>query len=67
MIHCCKDCVPPKRHPRCHIDCPEYLAEKKAHEQALSERHKKNEPLFGIIDYQVQFSNKIKKKNRRRW
>ncbi len=27
-IKCCNGCVPPKRHPGCHGQCPEYLAEK---------------------------------------
>lgn len=27
-ITCCKDCVPPKRHPGCHGSCPEYIAER---------------------------------------
>ena len=27
-INCCKDCIPPKRHPGCHGSCPEYLQER---------------------------------------
>lgn len=29
MIDCCKKCVPPKRHPKCHADCPEYQEQRK--------------------------------------
>lgn len=28
-IHCCKECVSPKRHINCHSTCKEYLDEKK--------------------------------------
>lgn len=27
-IKCCKDCVPPQRHPGCHSKCEQYLKEK---------------------------------------
>lgn len=27
-IKCCKDCVPPTRHPGCHGTCEQYKAEK---------------------------------------
>lgn len=43
---CCKDCVPPKRHPGCHGTCDEYLNEKAERERlkdkAREERHKDN-------------------------
>lgn len=32
-IHCCKDCVPPKRHPSCHATCKEYIDEKAQFEE----------------------------------
>ena len=32
-IKCCKDCVPPKRHPGCHSQCPDYLREKAEYEE----------------------------------
>lgn len=37
IIHCCKDCVPPKRHLGCHDHCEEYKKEK-----ALNEERKEN-------------------------
>ena len=27
-IKCCKDCMPPTRHPGCHSKCNKYLKEK---------------------------------------
>ena len=32
-IHCCKDCVPPKRHSGCHATCKEYKDEKAQYEE----------------------------------
>ena len=28
FFECCHHCVAPKRHSKCHIDCPEYLEAK---------------------------------------
>ena len=33
LINCCHFCVPPKRHPGCHGNCPEYADEKAEHER----------------------------------
>ena len=32
-IKCCKDCVPPTRHPGCHGTCEQYLKEKAEYEK----------------------------------
>lgn len=32
-IHCCKDCVPPKRHSGCHATCKEYKDEKAQYDE----------------------------------
>ena len=32
-IHCCKDCVPPKRHSGCHATCKEYKDAKAQYEK----------------------------------
>lgn len=36
-IHCCKNCVAPKRHPGCHSTCKEYRDER----AKLTEANKK--------------------------
>ena len=41
-ILCCKDCVPPKRHPGCHGTCPEYLGEKEAYDVQMKEYRKEH-------------------------
>jgi hypothetical protein len=32
-ITCCKNCVPPQRHPGCHSTCKQYLKEKAEYEK----------------------------------
>lgn len=32
-IKCCRHCVPPKRHSKCHSTCPDYKVEKEEHEE----------------------------------
>jgi hypothetical protein len=39
-IHCCKDCVPPKRHPGCHATCKTYIDERARYDK---ERHNEKE------------------------
>lgn len=39
-IKCCKDCVPPTRHPGCHAECSKYLKEKAKWEEQKSKAHK---------------------------
>ena len=59
---CCKECVPPKRHPGCHGKCPEYQAEKeereKLKEAIRSERLKES----AIDGYEVSRTRERKKK-----
>ena len=39
-IKCCKDCVPPKRHLKCHSNCEEYLKEKAKNEEVNKKKGK---------------------------
>ena len=39
-IKCCYGCVAPKRYPRCHGSCPEYLKEKAEHDAKMAEDYK---------------------------
>ena len=39
-IQCCRYCVPPKRNPYCHSNCPEYIAEKEEHDKRKAEYDK---------------------------
>ena len=40
MINCCRGCVPPKRHAKCHATCEEYMKEKQKHDQIKTQKHK---------------------------
>lgn len=40
VIYSCRYCTQPKRHPGCHSDCPEYLADKAKHEAEKAEYDK---------------------------
>lgn len=52
VIKCCNGCKPPKRNPYCHIDCPEYLAEKAAYEERKAEEDARKNIERGL-DYQM--------------
>jgi hypothetical protein len=55
-IYSCKDCVAPKRHPGCHSQCQEYLAQKAAYDAMKAEYDKKQAIERGIY---VQRSNRV--------
>lgn len=54
-IQCCKWCVPPKRSPYCHGNCPEYIAEKAQYDQRMTEHKKKAD-----IDHAIHSSRGLK-------
>lgn len=34
-FNCCRYCIPPKRNPYCHSNCPDYLKEKSEYEAMM--------------------------------
>ena len=46
IIKCCKNCVPPKRHLRCHSTCEEYKRDKEKLE-ALKEKEQEEKKKNG--------------------
>ena len=64
-IRCCRECVPPKRHPGCHSRCEEYIAEKarldERREKVALEITKESE----LRDYDVRRHERAKKKHGR--
>ena len=60
----CRGCVPPKRHPGCHADCPEDLAWVKEHkecfEAAKAERNKHIEATGFIVDSQLRTAKRLR-------
>lgn len=57
-IKCCKNCVAPKRHLGCHGNCPEYLAEKAAHDESRKKVIQKREIETAVKG--VQWTGKVK-------
>lgn len=49
---CCIKCVPPKRYPGCHDQCPEFLAVAEENERERSEIAKRNQASDDV--YQVR-------------
>lgn len=45
-INCCKDCVPPQRHPGCHSKCEQYAKEKLEYDKL---KKKERESMNHII------------------
>lgn len=48
-IRCCNGCVPPKRAPTCHSDCPDYIREKAEHDKLAAADYKRRSIKAGLI------------------
>ena len=59
-IRCCRDCVPPKRHPGCHATCEKYAKEKAEFEKHKSEYWTKRIKEIDYIGYEVGKHSKRK-------
>lgn len=66
-IQCCKGCVPPRRNPYCHSNCPEYIAEKEDYDKKMAEFKKKEDVSRAIQSSRGQKVYKALKDNRSRW
>ena len=63
VIHCCKDCIPPKRHIGCHADCKEYIKEKAELEREKEIKKKEERPILKEFDFnKIGYANKKKHK-----
>ena len=51
MIECCKDCIPPKRHLKCHSTCKEYLKEKEIYEKRKETLKAKSTHTLTLHDF----------------
>lgn len=67
-IKCCKDCVPPKRHVRCHSKCEEYNKEWEENEKR-KEYERTHRPVvlksYDFDEINFSYSKRYKKKGRR--
>ncbi|MEE1302461.1 MAG: hypothetical protein UHD64_06725 [Bacteroidales bacterium] len=50
-MKCCKDCVPPKRHPGCHDTCEEYAKEKEEDRLKKKWANKNANPYLTNYDF----------------
>lgn len=64
-VKCCKDCVPPKRHPGCHDTCPDRIAEKLIEDLRKEEYRKQQDIQMGIRDQKTRGVTKAAKRRRR--
>lgn len=53
-VKCCKDCVPPKRHPGCHDHCPDYIAEQLIYDLQMAAYRKERDTALGIRDQKTR-------------
>lgn len=66
-IHCCKDCIAPKRHQGCHATCQEYIKEKAQLEKDKDKfkADMKKVPSFSAYDFdEIAFSGSKRYKKR---
>ena len=65
-ISCCRGCVPPKRNPYCHGNCPEYVKEKAAYEARKAEVDKENFVRCGVLSQRLESSYRAMKRCRKK-
>lgn len=63
-MKCCYGCVAPKKHEKCHGDCPEYLAEKAEYDRLKDIEKRKRIIAYGIWQQREAFYRRVSKKQR---
>lgn len=67
MIKCCHGCVPPKRCPGCHGVCPEYLEEKRIHEEEREARRIYQEQQnIAYLEINAAMNRALRRRGKRR-
>ena len=61
-ISCCKDCIPPKRHPGCHSTCEEYQKERKELDEYNKQQRIDKLKVGNLIGYDVERHDRVRKK-----
>lgn len=62
-ISCCRYCVAPKRHPYCHSNCSEYIAEKTEYDRLKAEYDKRQSVQSGIRNQREYMVYKARRKH----
>lgn len=63
IIECCHHCKPPKRHPGCHGQCPEYKAERATYDEKM-DAEKARRRLSNALN--TETGRQVARANRRR-
>lgn len=66
MFESCKSCVPPKRKPGCHDKCPDYIKDKKEHDEFKKKIWEKKKIEKELSEYKKEAVNKERTKKFRR-
>jgi hypothetical protein len=67
-IKCCYGCVPPKRYPGCHGQCPEYLAEKAEYDRLMAQDREKREIGNAIYSNRsVKVNNAMRRRRNKKY
>ena len=64
-IRCCNGCVPPKRTPTCHSDCPDYIREDTENKARLEADYKRRSIKAGLMDQRERGVRKAAKGKRK--
>lgn len=64
-INCCRDCVPPKRHPGCHSACEEYIKAKEQYEKDKKKNKEMRNPIINRCEFVGNEKPTRNKKKRR--
>lgn len=67
-IKCCNGCVPPKRNPGCHGNCPEYLAEKAEYDRLMAQDREKRDIGNAIYSNRsVKVNNAMRRRRNKKY
>ena len=66
MFENCRKCVPPKRHSGCHDKCPDYIKDKKEHDEFKKKIWEKKKIEKALSEYKKEAVNKERTKKFRR-
>lgn len=63
MFDNCKTCIPPKRHPGCHDKCPDYIKDKKEHEEFKNKVWEEKRKVGDVSTYKKEAVSKARNRN----
>lgn len=64
QIHCCRNCVAPKRHIGCHGDCEEYLIERKHLDEENAKRYEEKLKKRNLYEMKADSVRRVMRSHR---